>query len=126
MVNAIRGEIDVTFDGETHYTMRPTFEALAAIEAETGVSLMTLATRISIGSFVASEVVAILHLAIAEREKPSRKQIGEALFHDGYPKYRDSVVGFLTSCLTFYTGPDDGKGDDDDEDPPKDKETAAD
>ncbi len=44
---------------------------------------------------------------------------------DGYPKYRDGIISLLKSCLTFYTGPDDGT-DDDDEDPPTGQESDSD
>lgn len=125
MVNAIRGESTITFDGETFWTMRPTFDALAAIESDTGASLMILATRISTGTFVASEVISILHLSIVGspgKEKPTRKEIGAAVFRDGYPAYREAVIDFLKSCLSFYTGPD--TDDDDEEDPTEGQETA--
>lgn len=118
MTNAIRGEVEVTL-GEKTYTMRPTFSALAAIEADTDTVLIMLASRFQAGLFSASDTVTVLYRGIVNTKKPTKAEIGELLMTQGWPSVRDQVTKFMESVLTFYTGEDDEVDLDAPADPPK-------
>lgn len=59
MVNKHRGEEELRLAGRT-YVLRPTFQALAEIEAELGEPLLTIADRVLTGRVGTRDVLAIV------------------------------------------------------------------
>jgi hypothetical protein len=56
--NKDRGEVELILDG-TPYVLRPSYEAIAAFEADTGRGLLELAKLADAGTLTSSEVAAI-------------------------------------------------------------------
>lgn len=69
--NAARGDVEVTLAGET-LVLRPTFEALAAIEQRTGEGIPRLLARFPSNSYRATDVMAILDEGIKAAEGQAR------------------------------------------------------
>ncbi len=75
--NPIRGEAAIQIGGREH-VLRPTFAALVAAEEELG-SLFALVERAGEGRLRLAELAALFWHCLAERERVTREQVGEAV-----------------------------------------------
>jgi hypothetical protein len=88
MANAARQEIDIIFDGKS-YSVRPTFEVISAIEANTGQACAALAWKFldddprNYASL--SETGTVLYWALRPSmgDKLTPAKVGEVLMNDG-------------------------------------------
>ncbi|MEE4201058.1 gene transfer agent family protein [Erythrobacter sp.] len=79
--NPLRGECAFAIAGQ-HYTLRPSFENLVAIEEEIG-SLFALVERASDGSLALREVTALVWHCLEADPRPAREAVGEAILEAG-------------------------------------------
>jgi hypothetical protein len=101
MANRHRGEVEVVLGGKS-YAMRPTFEALAQIQDDTGVGLFGLLLRIRDQS--PTDMVAVVYQGIRYGEDPrisppSREDVGRAMVEEGLTKFTDPIVAFIEQAL---------------------------
>jgi len=105
--NPHRGEAPLVL-GDATYRLRPTFTALAEIEAEAG-PLFALIDRASSGDLRLSDMVTVLHAcARAGGAEVSREAFGEAIVAQGITSVTGAFRDVLTRALA---GPDDPPGD---------------
>lgn len=96
MAEDARQEISFDLGGKT-YTVRPTWQALSAIETATGESCYALGVKMfNIRDVGIGEMAVILRALATSDERngkdvPTISEIGEILFQDGYRQYL--VVG---------------------------------
>lgn len=106
MANAHRGEIAVELGGRA-VTLRPTFEALARIEGETGVGVYALARRLQAaltdqsGELRAGDVASVLSagIAAAEGRTPAKAEIGALIVEAGLIAAASAAFAFLIRAL---------------------------
>lgn len=105
MANARRGEVDIRLAGKK-YVMRPTFDALAAIEDMTGRSLQITGQSVMAGSVRAVEIAAVILCGIRAVDPDTDltvSDIGTAIMDDGgVAAVRQPVIDFLADLLVFY------------------------
>lgn len=75
--NSLRGEATIEIAGEQRL-LRPTFEALVLAEEELG-PLFALVERAGEGRLKLTELAALFWFCLAERERVSRQQVGQAV-----------------------------------------------
>jgi len=100
MANRNRGETKVQI-GRKNYVLRPSFEALSAIEDALDTGIVELAGRLSSGGLRLRDLVAIIHACAAATsdEPPSEEVIGAAIVKKGVSAYLEPVGTFLVSTL---------------------------
>ncbi|MEM9715868.1 MAG: gene transfer agent family protein [Pseudomonadota bacterium] len=82
-MNPYRGDVPITFDGETH-VMRLTLGALVEVEAARG-SIAELVERMEAGQTTAQDVLALLAAGLrATGWEGDQSALAEAEFEDGY------------------------------------------
>lgn len=79
--NRLRGEASLEIKGTAH-VLRPSFENLVAAEEELG-PLFALVERASEGAMTAREIAVLLWHCLADENRPSREEVGEALLEMG-------------------------------------------
>lgn len=94
--NPHRGEVEVTLGGKS-YVLRPTFEAMAAIERVTGTRLLPLARRFGELDFGLVDIAAIIDIAAVE--KPPKGTTGTLVLEAGLAATGVLVAGFLSEAL---------------------------
>ena len=98
-MNKHRGEVEITLDGKA-YVMRPTFEAMAEIEAKIGHGILWLATRASEGDIGITEVAVIIAAGLKAAGEPATADtVGPIVFRTGLVKVLVPVGEYLTSAL---------------------------
>ena len=105
MANQQRGEVELKLGDQT-YIMRPTFEALCAIEARLGVGLLEIAERMAerrIG--LGDATVIIFETAKAGGHKAKEAEIGEGILEVGLFAVVPPIIELLDRALT---GPSEG------------------
>ena len=103
MANAARGEVVFVAAGRT-YTLRPTFEALCAIEDRLGIGLIELAERITQRRHGVRDIAsAIFEGAHAADPSVTQVDIEAAIAHAGLRTATLTALAFLTCALG---GPD--------------------
>lgn len=90
--NAERGEVDIRI-GEQDFVLRPSFAALAKIEAECG-PLMVLARRLSAAEFGVRDIVSIITHTIVDK---SAANLAERIVAAG-------IVQFAVPCARLVAG----------------------
>jgi hypothetical protein len=103
-VNQRLGEVAIEI-GDRNWTLRPTFQALAHIEAAAGANIPMIAARIVNGGITGELAVAILHAGLAAAhgdQAPSPEALGELLMAEGIGGKERQMTEFLTCLLTFY------------------------
>jgi hypothetical protein len=98
VVNRERGEVAIVLGG-TEYCLRPTFQALAEIEARAGVGLVPLARRFLEREFGLKEVLAVLGPAIEAGGAKPPADLGDCVVRAGIANYFGPVSEFLTLAL---------------------------
>ncbi len=93
--NEHRGEIELEL-GDKKIVLRPTYEALQAMERATGTRLIPLARRFGELDFGVSDIVAVI--SAAATEKPD-KDIGRLVFEAGVAKVGIRISAFLAGAL---------------------------
>lgn len=101
MANRNRGETKVQI-GRKNYVLRPSFEALSAIEDALDVGLIELAMKLDDGGLRMRHMVAIIHAcaAAASEDPPAPEVIGAAIAKKGVAAYLEPVSKFLAEALT--------------------------
>lgn len=96
--NPVRGEAALTLDGVA-LTVRPSFAALVAAEAELG-SLIALVERAGEGRLALSEMAALLwHCLAARPDGWTRERFGEAILRGGINHALPAVRTILRQLL---------------------------
>lgn len=107
-VNADRGEVPIVLDGKV-YPMRPSRNALKAIEARTGSSIESLLHRVDrTGGLTLTEreiiVTEGIRAAGKERNDPmlmsvGEDTVGEKMFDAGYMTFSDVIARFVVNGI---------------------------
>lgn len=109
MTNPHRSEIEVTL-GEDTYVIRPTFEAIAEIEAALNMGLLPLIRRIAAQEYSETMIGRVLDIAI-RRSNPGHKfrDLPKRVFESGGSiKFAPIVLRYLGNAF-----PEDGGGEQD-------------
>ena len=96
-VNPERGETALTLGGEM-LTLRPSFAALVAAEAELG-PLFDLVERAADGKLSLADLVALFWHCLADRECVSREALGEAVIAVGLARVTPVLKAILQQIL---------------------------
>ena len=98
--NEHRGEVAITLVGED-YVMRPTFQCLCEIEAQTGVGIFAMARRFHASNFGISDAAIIVTAGMkaAGETGATVKKIGEMIFETGLDKTAAPITEFLMMAL---------------------------
>ena len=105
MANEQRGEVELKLGDET-YTLRPTFEALCAIEAWLGAGVLEIAERMAARRIGFREVAAIIfETAKAGGHKLDEPKVGEAIREVGLLAVIAPILGLLRRA---WAGPAEG------------------
>ncbi len=100
MANEQRGEIELKLGDET-YTLRPTFEALCAIEGRLGAGVLEIAERMAARRIGFREVAAIIfETAKAGGHKLDEAKVGEAILEVGLLAVVAPILGLLRRALS--------------------------
>lgn len=94
-MNPFRDESSITL-GSQRYVLRPTFEALAQIEGETGLPILELASRFSKGKVGTREITAIISAGIRGAGGQVPGDLGELIMRAGLVE----VIGLASLWLT--------------------------
>lgn len=98
--NPHRGEVEIELDGK-RFVMRPTFQAIAEIEQQTGTGLIALLHRMTDGSLRVSDLAVIVAAGLrAAGEPASRDKVGSLLLQDGLEKTLAPASQFLMNAVT--------------------------
>lgn len=95
--NAIRGEAEITIEGQ-RYVLRPTFEALVAAEEDLG-SLFGLVERASQGSLSVSEITTLLWHCLPKQDRPPREMLGQCVISMGLLAATTPIRNILAQVL---------------------------
>ena len=99
--NEHRAEVEITFSGK-QMIMRPTFDAIARIEAGTGKGILELAKRYDRGDVSITDTAIILTEGLragSEAGGANYQAVGKQLVREGLPKFIAPVGRFLLLCL---------------------------
>jgi hypothetical protein len=97
-VNPVRGEAAIEVAGE-RLTLRPTFEALVAAEAELG-SLFELVERAAAGGLKLGEIVGLFWHCLGDRPQTlTRERVGQAIAELGLANATPVLRVLLTQIL---------------------------
>ena len=106
--NALRGEVSISLEG-VEYVLRPTFEAITAIEDQTGQPLVDLAQAadqhalpVKQAAIVVTECIKAWGRETAQPQltKFNAQRIGELIFAEGLLKAQPRVALVLWAALT--------------------------
>ena len=98
--NPHRGEVEIELDGK-RFVMRPTFQAIAEIEQQTGTGLIALLHRMTDGGLRVSDLAIIVAAGLrAAGEPASREKVGSLLLQDGLEKTLEPASFFLMNAVT--------------------------
>lgn len=98
--NPHRGEVEIELDGK-RFVMRPTFQAIAEIEQQTGTGLIALLHRMTDGGLRVSDLAVIVAAGLrAAGEPASRDKVGSLLLQDGLEKTLAPASQFLMNAVT--------------------------
>lgn len=95
--NGARGEASLELGGET-LTLRPSFAALVAAEAEVG-PLFDLVDRAADGRLSLGDLVALFWHCLAERDAMTREALGEAVLAAGIARVTPALKAVLHQIL---------------------------
>lgn len=99
--NPNRGEVQVTLGGQTHI-MRPTFEALVAIEERTGMSLLRIVEKASDRDISLGTIGAVVYEGIKATNpdlKLTFKEVGRLVVASGITNLIEPVVKLLSEAI---------------------------
>ncbi len=96
--NRHRGEVEITLAGKS-YVMRPTFGALAAIEAKTGEGIAELLERMRTGRVRITDVTAVIWAGLGATGEPvTYEKVGELVAEIGLDSLAVPVSMFLLNA----------------------------
>ena len=98
MANDERGEITVTLGG-VEYTLRPTFEALAEMESQSGIGVLPLARRFMTQDWGVRDLAAVLAPAITAGGGKIPDNLGQLIIAAGPLRVAATVARFLSDAL---------------------------
>jgi hypothetical protein len=98
MVNRERSEVTIVLGGK-EYCLRPTFQALAEIEARAGVGLIKLMRRFVDHEFGLKDVLAVLGPAIEAGGVKPPVDLGDRIVETGIANFFGPVSEFLALAL---------------------------
>lgn len=107
--NAARGEVPIKLDGKD-FILRPTYQAIAEMEASSGLSVVTLTRLIASGRIKMIDLAAVICAGLKAGGAPATiEKAGELVFKTGVTD--DSMMAqvgtFLGLCLNGGRMPDD-------------------
>jgi len=102
--NAHCGEILVNLLGNA-FVLRPSFAALAAMEAATGVGLITLARQFASGGCTLAHMVALLKAGIEGAGGTAPDNLGELVAQSGVAQVAGTLSQFLAQALSGQPDP---------------------
>lgn len=99
MHNARRGEVEWKAGGRT-FLLRPTFQSICALEAETGCGIIALAKRFHDGDIQLQDVVSVLESGVYGAGNSVQKdEIGNYVVQVGISNVIPVVVSYLQAAL---------------------------
>ncbi len=100
MANKHRGEVEIELGGKT-YALRPSFQCICEIEAQTGLTIVALARRYGAGNFGMTDAAVIVTAGMkaAGEEGASLQKVGDMIFLGGLDKIGAALPGFLMMAL---------------------------
>lgn len=109
--NPQRGEVEIALAGR-RFTLRPTFQAIAEIEKQTGCGLIELLQCLSGGGVKVSDLAAIITAGLRAAGEPARfDKVGAMLLESGLEPVMQPVGEFLVGAVTGGRTRDDESGD---------------
>ena len=97
--NKHRGEVAISLGGRS-YLLRPTFAAIAEIEARSGQGLIGLARRLAAGDIRVSDFACIVHAGLRAAGEPARfEKVGELVLEEGVANLAPAVGEFLRAAI---------------------------
>ena len=97
--NPHRSEVTIELDGRI-YLLRPSYQALAEIEAMTGIGVMALVRRFADRAFGFHDVTAVITAGLKAAGHPaSREKVAEMVFRTGLLKVATPASAFLWNAL---------------------------
>jgi hypothetical protein len=110
--NPERGEVTIMLDGRS-WVLRPTWQAIAEIEAATDKPIMVLIREVSVARYRATELAAIVAAGLrgAGEKGVQLDKVGESIVRAGLanPDLIRSVSDFLTNALNGGATPGEGE-----------------
>ena len=98
--NPQRGEVEIELGGR-RFVMRPSFQAIAEMEKQTGRGLIELLQSLSDGGLKVSELAAIITAGLKAAGEPARyDKVGALLLEGGLEGIVPPVGEFLVGALT--------------------------
>jgi hypothetical protein len=98
--NPQRGEVEIELGGR-RFVMRPTFQAIAEMEKQTGRGVIELLQSLSDGGLKVSELAAIITAGLKAAGEPARyDKVGALLLEGGLEGIVPPVGEFLIGALT--------------------------
>ncbi|GAB4155085.1 MAG: hypothetical protein Tsb0016_27130 [Sphingomonadales bacterium] len=108
--NPHRGEVPLRLDGRD-YVLRPSFEALVAVEAERG-SLLTMIERASAGELLLDDIATLLWACLrAGGAELERGQVGDLVMRMGLAAVTPAFRDVLTMALSGHALAEGATGD---------------
>lgn len=90
--------------GERRFVLRPTFDALAQIEGQTGFPILELAQRFGRGKIATSELHAIVAAGIKGGGEQVPAELGTMILNAGFINVMDFCTKWLTGALAGEQG----------------------
>lgn len=112
-MNKLKSEVEVVL-GDVKFVLRPTFEALVAIESNTGKSILRLIQEMSVAD---GKLVDLFHV-LKEGSKAAGKElddnvIKELILKNGIPAVQAQLVTFFENALHGATTEEPSENEDD-------------
>jgi len=98
-MNPYRDEFLLVLSGKT-FRMRPTFDALAQMEGETGVDLLALATRLSSGEVGLKLCAAVVAAGIRGAGGTVPRDLGQMILAEGIVSVLKQLSGWLAGVFS--------------------------
>lgn len=99
MANNHMGEITLKLDG-VDYVLRPTFEAMAQIENQTGQGVLLLTNKLIAGSARLTDIAIIIAEGIKASDNKIPNDFYDKIMKTGYVALIDQVSVFLSKAVT--------------------------
>lgn len=97
-MNPYRDEFSLVLSGKS-FLLRPTFEALAEMEGDTGVDLLALATRLSTGAVGLKLCAAVVAAGIRGAGGSVPRDLGQMILKEGVVSVLKQLSGWLAGVF---------------------------
>ena len=100
VANRHRGEVELSLDGR-RFVLRPSFAAIAEIEARCGEGVIALARRLAAGDIRVSDFAAVVTAGLKAAGEPARfETVGEMVLREGLGSLAPTVGEFLRQAIS--------------------------